>query len=403
MKDDKTAMTKPATAKRERVIAGLANAVYAQADPTADPALLDELVRETSALVTETRAAREAEKRISAEHKRSGSYLLGPDTTGLQVEVTLKRTEIPTGIYHLLNPEKDPLVEVKVKNCATSGKPRRVRVTAFLEGLSAQAVRTFELPKEKSSTIKLLPVLPAHRSRRLTEVQWSALHVQVEDLDGKLEQHDTYPILCLARTSGFPSGLFDDDLSRYFGAWVTPNAEPVQQLLRSAAEQMPGRVVFGYARHTGATISGAEDEDPVTAQVRAIYEALKAHDITYVRSSMAFGAPRGTLLQRARLPRETLRRKVANCLDGTVLFASLLEAASLHAALVFVPRHAFVGWEKQAGSGEWAYLETTMIRDAEFEAACRSGTAQLEKWEAQGIARQHSLPQLRDDRIWPME
>ena len=64
-----------------------------------------------------------------------------------------------------------------------------------------------------------------------------------------------------------------------------------------------------------------------------------------------------------------MRHRSANCIDGTVLFASLLESASLHAAIVLIPGHAFVGWEKWRGSDEWDYLETTMIDSHDFEAA----------------------------------
>src|SRR4029077_11411867 len=77
----------------------------------------------------------------------------------------------------------------------------------------------------------------------------------------------------------------------------------------------------------------------------------------------------GQITQRTRLPRESLRHKSANCIDGTVLMASLLEAASLHPAIVLVPGHAFVGWETWEGSDEWDYLETTMIASHDFEAA----------------------------------
>src|SRR5262249_18758518 len=149
--------------------------------------------------------------------------LLGPKTSGLRVETTLNMQPIPTGVYHLLDPETDPLLTVGVAN--ESRDPRRVCVKSYLEGLSAQAVRTVEIDPRADVTLKLLPTLLPERARAITEVQRATLHIVVEDLEGKPESHDTYSVICLARTSSFNSVRRPDtgamvDLSHYYGAWV---------------------------------------------------------------------------------------------------------------------------------------------------------------------------------------
>ena len=95
----------------------------------------------------------------------------------------------------------------------------------------------------------------------------------------------------------------------------------------------------------------------------------------------------------------------ANCIDGAVLFASLLEGSSLNAALVLVPGHAFVAWEAWEGSDDWRFLETTMIGGHDFEAACLSGERQHEQAKLFDSARlvMHRLGDLRARGIWPME
>ena len=174
--------------------------------------------------------------------------------------------------------------------------------------------------------------------------------------------------MLLSRNSSFnavidPQTGLPPDLTRYYGAWVTPHIEPIQALLRRAAELVPERQIWGY--------QGTPDVVP--RQVEALYNALKEAGITYVNSIIDFGAGPGLLTQRTRLPRESLRHRNANCIDGTVLFASLLESASLHAGIVLVPGHAFVAWEKWPGSDEWDYLETTMIGTHDFAAANARG------------------------------
>jgi hypothetical protein len=171
-------------------------------------------------------------------------------------------------------------------------------------------------------------------------------------------------------------------------------------LLRRAAEVVPERQLWGY--------QGAPDVVP--RQVEALYNALKAAGITYVDSTIDFGAGPGLPTQRTRLPRESLRHRIANCIDGTVLFASLLESASLHAGIVLVPGHAFVAWEKWPDSDEWDYLETTMIGTDDFAAANARGRDLHKRWFALNMwsggdfgARLLKLNDLRAEGIWPME
>jgi hypothetical protein len=216
-------------------------------------------------------------------------------------------------------------------------------------------------------TIHLLPSLIPEKARRITEVQRCTLHVEVVDLDNKIESQDTHSLVLLARNSSFNSVVDPArldrrrDLTKYYAAWVTPHVEPVQALGRRAAEKVPGRRIWGY--------QGRPDPEATTTQVTALFDTLKEAGIAYIDSVIDFGAGLGQVTQRTRLPRESLRHRSANCIGGTVLFASLLESASLHAAIVLIPGHAFVGWETWRGSDEWDYLETTMIDTHDFEAA----------------------------------
>jgi hypothetical protein len=376
--------------RQTTLVQSLRGAVYSQADPAADGPLLERLGQEEAQLHTLERrlAAGGAPAASPAEPLPPGRQprLLGEETTELKVEAKLHLQPLPTGIYHLLDPEAEPLSTVTVTNLAT--QPRRVRVTAFLEGLSAQAVKTVELDKKgrdkARATFPMHPTLLPDRARRVTEVQWATLHVLVDILGATKEKqspipvlcecHNTSPVVCLARTSSFngvrrPETGEVVDLSHYYGAWVTPYAEAVQERIRHAASLSPDKKIWGYQG----------DRDSVPRQVKALYQSLREAGLTYVNSVIDYGAALGQFTQRTRLPRESLAQKSANCIDGTVLFASLLEGASLHPALVLVPGHAFVGWETWDDSGEWAYLETTLIGSAEFEAACQSARRQYEK------------------------
>jgi hypothetical protein len=353
--------------------------------------------------------------------KKAAGMLLGPETTGLRVDTAVKLHPVPTGIYHLLDPDTDPLLAVTITNL--TNEPRRLCVTAFIEGYSAQAIKTLEFKRSElrqPRTVNLLPSLLPGRARRITELQRATLHVVVEIFGSGMnpqtridtwstliESHETHSIMLLSRNSSFnaiedPETGAQLDLSRYYGAWVTPHVEPVQALLRRAADRVADRRISGY--------QGEPSAEATAGQVRALFEALKEAEITYVDSMIDFGAGPGQFTQRTRLPRESLRQKAANCIDGTVLLASLLEAASLHPAIVLVPGHAFLGWETWEGSDEWDYLETTMIGSHDFDAARERAGALFRRYSDDALAtddgplvRVLKLDDLRAQGIWPME
>jgi hypothetical protein len=319
------------------------------------------------ALAEQGRVSRESSAAVilSAGSVAAKDGTMGRDTTGLQADVQLRMERIPTSVVHLLDPGSQPLTTTRVRN--TSGRPRRVRVTCSVEGYSASAVTTVEVPRGETVTVHQLPTFFPDRLRQVRELTRATLHVSVDDLDGSQETHTTARLWLLARNTAClqvtdPATGSQVDLTRYLAAWVTPHEETVLRALRDAAGRHPRRVIAGYQG----------DAEFVDAQIEAMYAALKAGEITYVNSVICFGQTHGESMQRVRLPRESLAERSANCIDGTVLFASLAEAASLNPGIVLVPGHAFLAWQSERGS-RWDYLETTMIAGHTFGEARAAG------------------------------
>jgi hypothetical protein len=346
------------------------------------------------------RTPRPRVKELASPASEAG-HMLGAATTQLLVDVEVRMHPLPTAIYHLLNPDTHPLLRVVVKNFSLD--KRRVRVRAGIEGLSSQSVKTIELSRVTTPgcdvTIDLLPTLLPGALAALSEVQRATVYVISEDLDKRIEAHDTYSIVCLSRNSSFnavldPATGVVVDFSQYYGAWVTPYDELVQECIRTAAGLCDPPQIWGY--------QGAPAD--VERQVRAMFDALQKRGMKYVNSVIDYGAPEGYYTQRTRLPRESLRNLSANCIDGAVLMASLLEGASLNPALVLVPGHAFVAWETRDGSNEWKCLETTMMGEGSFEQALQSGQAQYQRFiqTSPALVKLHPLKYLRRQGIWPM-
>ena len=68
----------------------------------------------------------------------------------------------------------------------------------------------------------------------------------------------------------------------------------------------------------------------------------------------------------AHLKMPSIRRKI-NCVDGSVLFASLLRAINITPVLIQIPRHMFVGYYTDASKKHLEVLETTMIGDVDLD------------------------------------
>ena len=325
----------------------------------------------------------------------------GVSVNELETTVSLHLAYIPTAIYHLLDPQQHRLIDCTVRN--TGFQKRRLFITVYIEHYSAKAVATIELEKGASQTVALMPTLFAARIADIHELTRATVHIKITEPTGAVVAHTTLPVWLLARNAA-PLAVRDpstgqwNDFSHYLGAFVTPNEPSIMHFLRKAARHHPDGRLYGY-------------QEAVEPQVRAIFQALKLDaTITYVNSLIVFNPEEGSRSQRVRLPRQALEEQQANCLDGALLFASLLEAASLNPALVILPNHALVAWQTTPDREEWDYLETTLINSATFEQAADIGRRKAEAFRKQAAAGNplnFRLRALRDLRvqhgITPME
>ena len=247
-----------------------------------------------------------------------------------------------------------PLARVLAHNLRRT--TARLRFTSFVEGFSAHSIDTVEVPAHMKCELPHLPAFFTQKTAKVKDVCRAALHLQVDDLAGQTELHRTFALWLLPRTSAYltiadPATGGTRDCSAYLGAWVTPNCPAVHAVLRRAVEHLPDKEMKSYQ----------VDAPGVEAQVEAIYNALQKDGMAYVNSVSVASAVPGLYLQRVRLPRESLAQRSANCLDGTVLMASLLEAASLNAALVLVQGHAVLGWQPTAAGDSWDYVDPALL------------------------------------------
>ncbi len=145
------------------------------------------------------------------------------------------------------------------------------------------------------------------------------------------------------------------DYSEYLVAWTQQNSPSLDSVIDEAVYFSLDTSFLGYQTY------GSMDPDSISYyQVQALYIALQNRDIHYINS--VFSLTGG---QQVKFPNQTLRSNGANCIDGTVLFASLLKEISIDPIIVLIPGHSFIGWKEWDNSDttDWSYVETTMTWD----------------------------------------
>jgi hypothetical protein len=334
------------------------------------------------------------------------------------VSISLLTRIVPTAFCHQLTAKDFPLVTIALDNTGQGCANASLRAQVVIEDYSDIAVASTDVQQGKLTRISLLPRLKPAAVATLNDLRPATLRVTIEQTapitrtlydqteDIHLHARDTALLAVKA-----PDGSFVD-LTEYLAAWVTPRRPEIEQLLRQAAEHHPNRQFVGYQ----GAFTLAKGAGIVRAQAHAIFTALKQDaGVVYVNSPLNLGKQAGQVTQRVRLPTESLATgSSANCIDGTVLFASLLELASIDPLIVVVPGHAFVGWRIWHGLDRYEFLETTMIGTDSFDAAQKRAQDQYDDalmkgyfsrglFDPGGFARLVDIAACREKGIYPTE
>lgn len=153
-----------------------------------------------------------------------------------------------------------------------------------------------------------------------------------------------------------------DDFSWVFAAYVNENHPWIDGILKEALQSGLVTSFSGYQ-------SGKPEE--VISQVFAIWNVLQRRGIKY--SDVSTTTPsKFVVSQTVRFLDDTIEATQANCVDGSVLMASILRKIGIDAHLVMVPGHCFLSFRLTnaevenyedlfAEDSDLLGLETTML------------------------------------------
>jgi hypothetical protein len=245
-----------------------------------------------------------------------------------------------------------PVVMWKLRN--QSDEPKKITLVAEIPQWTPQCITTITLnPRETTfATVTQNPFGP--NLLKVKTLFPATLSVKAI-INGEIVFQETKNIKIRAAGDMIWGMQAPFDSAYMIAAWVTPNDPFVEQILGLARKKwsLRSKALSGYA--------GSD----ITAQIRAIFDAVRSVGIGYVDSRVTFGQV--GQIQRVRLPGESVQQRAANCIDGAVLFASLFENIGLDPVIVLVPNHAFVGVKIAQNSNQTIFIETTMVGRSKFD------------------------------------
>lgn len=170
------------------------------------------------------------------------------------------------------------------------------------------------------------------------------------------EINETYTLRSINDCPYLIKGRRDEDpgtrLNYMFAAYVNENHPQVQEILKEALECHIVDLFDGYQ---------SNDAETVLRQVWAIWNALQRRGIKY--SSVTTTTPSdSTYCQTVRFIDQSIEGHQANCVDGSVLMASVLQKIGIKSYLVLIPGHCFLAFDTvKDNTALPTGLETTLL------------------------------------------
>lgn len=148
------------------------------------------------------------------------------------------------------------------------------------------------------------------------------------------------------------------DTGKFFAAYVNEDNPNIDVILREALNTRIVNRFWGYQ---------SKNSDVVDKQVYALWYVLQKRGFKYSSISNTSLSSNVVFSQRVRTFDDAMASAQINCVDGSVLFASLLKAININPILVRTPKHMFVGYYTDRMHQNIHFLETSMIGDVNLD------------------------------------
>ncbi len=275
----------------------------------------------------------------------------------LSVATTDAQVIVPGDSMYVGNPKSCIAVRVR------SGKAySRVRIEVAETPFFARSISEFVLAKPRTEYIIFPDIIWNYEAlKNNSQAEPISVAVTVE-MNGKYlgQRVRTFSVRSINECLlGYvTNGTKFHDTGIFFAAYVNEENPMIDQLLREALNTRIVNRFLGYQ---------AGNAEAVDKQVYALWNVLQKRNFRYSSVSNTSLSSNVVFSQRVRTFDDALESSQINCVDGSVLFASLLRAINIEPILVRTPGHMFVGYYTDSNHKDMNFLETTMIGDVDLD------------------------------------
>jgi hypothetical protein len=275
----------------------------------------------------------------------------------LSVATTDAQIILPSDTMFVGNPKS--IIAVRIR----SGKAlSSVRVELAETKFFAQSVSEFVLPKANTEYVIYPDVIWKYEVLKNNIQAEPVSVVATAEINGKKlgQRVRTFSVRSINECllGYITNGKQFHDTGIFFAAYVNEDHPMIDQLLREALNTRIVNRFLGY--QAGGAVA-------VDKQVYALWNVLQKRNFRYSSVSNTSLSSNVVFSQRVRTFEDALNSSQINCVDGSVLFASLLRAINIEPILVRTPGHMFVGYYTTSNRKELNFLETSMIGDVDMD------------------------------------
>lgn len=264
---------------------------------------------------------------------------------------------LPTELPYIGNPKST--ISVKLWSPIANS---RVRIEVAETPFFKHSVSEFVLPGKKTFYTIYPDIIWNYESLRKNEMAEPISVVVDVEINGKKlgQKVRTFSVRsineCLLGYMGHDNKYHKT--YPFFAAYVNEENPMIDHILREALNTRIVNRFSGYQNRKN---------NMVDRQVYALWNVLQKRKFRYSSVSYSSLSSNVVFSQRVRTFDDALKSSQINCVDGSVLFASLLRAINIDPILVRIPGHMFVGYYTSHQHKSAEYLETTMIGDVDLD------------------------------------
>lgn len=268
---------------------------------------------------------------------------------------------VPTDSEYIGNPKS--YIAIRIKNShANSMLHIEVAETPFF----SQSVSEFILPKAGKEYLVFPDIIWNYQALRDNN-QAVPVSISIKAELNRKELPQRLKTISMRSINECPLGYMDSnmkfhDTGEFFAAYVNEEHPQIDKLLREALDT---RLVNRFLGYQGQDYTSQATN--VEKQVYALWNVLQKRNFKYSSITNTSLSSNVVYTQRVRTLDDALESAQINCVDGSVLMASLLKAININPILVRIPGHMFVGYYTDKSYESINFLETTMIGDVNLD------------------------------------